>query len=188
MKAARRSTDNREISVPNDYGCGAGALVSGTAGAAGVAGVSAALAGAAASASELELDCGLHPIKATAVNKDRIVSLVFMCFIGCGASGRFPDLTGQVAFIATAPGSGRYPGRQERQVPCRRSRPGLEGILGVKSKIPPSTGETIRFSGGTVATMLSGEDRLTAGPCDKCINEALTGPGSCGGQGNNAAR
>jgi hypothetical protein len=73
--------------VLTDYGCGAGALVSGalgvagTAGTAGVAGVSAALAGAVASASELELDCGLQPIKATTVNRDRMVSLVFMCFL-----------------------------------------------------------------------------------------------------------
>jgi hypothetical protein len=68
-----------------------GALgVAGTAGAAGVAGVSAALAGAGASDSELELDCGLQPIKATTVNRDRMVSLVFMCLIGFGASGLVP--------------------------------------------------------------------------------------------------
>jgi hypothetical protein len=76
--------------VLTDYGCGAGALVSGALGAAGVAGVSAALAGAVASDSELELDCGLQPIKATTVNRDRMVSLVFMCFIGFGASGLVP--------------------------------------------------------------------------------------------------
>jgi hypothetical protein len=87
MRTAHRFADNREISVPNDYGCGAGALVSGTlgvagtSGTAGVAGVSAALAGAAASVSELELDCGLQPIKATTVNKDRMVSLVFIFLV-----------------------------------------------------------------------------------------------------------